>query len=304
VTLVGIKRGLVRSVIVCQDLEFKRKSVAFLNNSAISGEKFHVESIPEAIEMMAKDSMIRNLIVDGRIFTNLEIEAVAGQLQQLTQTGSIRVLCYLSDDQPNLEEQLDEGANHIYFSYSPMSQAVFNRAFTMRGERETQKEGRQAIQAKEKPALSLLEASKHVKETVSLLNQFIQDRTDISPLLKVGQRFNGLAASLLFLKEKPGYLALSQMAGIIDEVCRHYEREGGEVLNHHITLVQKSAKCSYLLLKELRSNEPSQVNLQKLMQGAEALNQEFISLSDLKRREQLDQDLIDSLLEKEQLKAK
>lgn len=302
-SLVGIKKSGIRSVILCQDRDFKRKVITFLNSAAFSGEKFQTETLKETLDLIAKDPMIRNVVIDSRVFSDQELDLTLQQIGVVLQPTNVKVLCYLQDMQTSLEAKHRESLPMLHFAYHPMSLGDFNNSFAPKKDNEklvgagSRSQSNQEASNKN-PPLSLIEASLHIKDTIDLLNQLGKNRGNHEALQTIGQKFNGLAGGFAFLSNQASYKALSNLASIIDEVCRHYKGKDEQILETHWQLLKDAARCSYLLLKEMReANRQDQIK--ELVGQAEELMNQFCRLDDLQRRQKMDQDSVDALLEEE-----
>ncbi|MFW7380690.1 MAG: hypothetical protein ACOH5I_17890 [Oligoflexus sp.] len=303
-SLVGLKKNQVKSAILCEDRDFKRKSIMFLNNAAFSGEKFQTENVAATLDLIVRDSMVRNIVIDSRIFSDAALEPALQQVMTVVKNLPVRVLCYLQDHQHSLEIQLKEAMPSFHFAFAPLSQAVFNKSFIIK--RDTEKDQDEAKSGQKsspkQPARSVIEASIHLKDTVDLLNQFSADKNKREALQAVGQKFNGLVGAFAFLQDQAGYKSLCSLAQIIDEICRHYENQHTEVHDNHWSLIKEAAKCAYLLLRDMREQTPTEALNQWITKEAE-LSQSFSTLADIQKREQLDQNAVDTLLEDIQKKS-
>lgn len=299
---VASRKNNGRSIIFTEDRNFNRKAIAFMNSSGLSAEKFLAASPKELGEILGRDENIVQIVIDANNLTAGEVATTLDPLKK--NESSYKILCFIDESQVEIGKEVNGLFSRAIIALNPMKQADFNRCFLIKPKLPfptkpaTQQDGSAA--KKKTPALSLVETARHVRETVDMLKEFGKEKTDFDLLLQVGQRFNGLTASLLYLKDKPGYLAISQLSAIIDEITRHYDKARTQITDLHWDLIRDAARCSYTLLKELLVETTPAKRIKELETFAGKLHSQYENLEDLNKRELLDQDLVDALFEAEQ----
>jgi hypothetical protein len=272
--------------------------VGHLNNSAFAAEKFVVEKMSDAVEILDRDLDVENFVIDASPFNSDEIKGMLDLYQSRSKNPEVRFLIYLDEAYQSKEKdvilQTLPKANVVFL---PPAQYHFNKAF----------HGGRAIPdppaptaaehaAKEGPALTLIETSSHIKETVELLNSVTKDRSRLDILKQIGQRFNGIIGTFSFFLNKPGYAKVKDLATIIDDISRTYEDsdDHNALTDKHWQLLMESAKTLYLILKDLRENRPL---TPALVEKANALIAIYSKDTDIRKRSSQTQDEVDRIVD-------
>ena len=293
---IGLRKEQIKSIILCTDREFKRRSISFLINSAFAGEKFSAEKIMGALEILDRDHDVENFIFDATATKTEDLSKDLDIFQSRLKNSDLRILIYLDEklqakDKDLVLKILPKA--HVFFT--PAVQAHFNKAF--HGGR-TIPPPPPGSEGSEKPvaALNLVETSAHIKETVELLNSVAKDKTRLDIVLQIGQKFNGIIGAFAFFAQKNGYSQVKQLASMIDDIARTYQNQvdGAEISEEHWQLLKECAKCLYMILKNLRENVGISAKQVELAAGLLAIYQKDDSI--LKRQSQSQAD-IDQLLE-------
>lgn len=295
---VGLRKEQMKSILLCKDRDFKRKAVGHLNNSAFAAEKFVVEKMSDAVEILDRDLDVENFVIDASPFSSDEIKGMLDLYQRRSKNPEVRFLIYLDEAYQSKEKdvilQFMPKANVFFL---PPAQNHFNKAF----------HGGRAIpdppastasdqSAKEGPALTLIETSAHIKETVELLNSVSKDRSRLDILKQIGQRFNGIIGTFSFFLAKPGYAKVKDLATIIDDISRTYEDsdDHNALTDKHWQLLMESAKTLYLILKDLRENRPLTPSY---VEKANALIAIYAKDTDIRKRSSQTQDEVDRIVD-------
>ncbi|HYX36464.1 MAG TPA: hypothetical protein VE954_25435 [Oligoflexus sp.] len=295
---VGLRKEQIKSILLCKDRDFKRKAVGHLNNSAFAAEKFVVEHMADALEILDRDLDIENFIVDASPHTSDDIKQMLDLYQRRTKNPDVRFLFYLDEAYQSKEKDVIlQVLPRAQVFFLPPQQNHFNKAF----------HGGRAIPdppapsaseqaAKEGPALTLIETSSHIKETVELLNSVSKDRSRLDILKQIGQRFNGIIGTFAFFVGKPGYGKVKDLATIIDDVSRTYEdsEDHKDLTEKHWQLLMESAKTLYLILKDLRENRPLTTAYVDKANSLIALYQKD---GDIRKRSSQTQDEVDRIVD-------
>ena len=123
----------------------------------------------------------------------------------------------------------------------------------------------------------------------------MKDRSNLTKVVEVGQRFNGLIGAFHFFGSKEGYPNLRELAEMIDGIGRTYEgTEKTELEESHLNFLKAAARCSYLILKDLRDDNPiSPEHLTKHDELAET----FAAFADIRVRHNVDQSSVDEIID-------
>jgi hypothetical protein len=293
---IGLRKEQIKSILLCKDREFKRKSIGFLNNSAFAAEKFGVEQMTDALEILERDLDIENFVFDASPFKSDELRTALDLYQRRAKNPDIRFLIYLDESYQAKEKdivlQFLPKAS-IYFL--PPAQNHFNKAF--HGGRAVPDAPASTEAAKQDgKQLTLIETSSHIKETVDLLNSVSKDKSRLDILQNIGQRFNGIIGTFSFFGQKGGYGKVKDMATIIDDISRTYEQSENskEITEKHWQILKESATTLYLILKDLR--ESRQVT-QSYIDKANALTAVYQQDNDIRKRASQSQDEVDRILD-------
>ncbi|WP_141733002.1 hypothetical protein [Oligoflexus tunisiensis] len=250
----------MKSILLCKDRDFKRKAVGHLNNSAFAAEKFVVEKMGDALEILERDLDVENFVIDASPMSSEEIKSMLELYQRRAKNPEVRFLIYLDEVYQSKEKDVILGLlPKAQVFCLPLAQNHFNKAF--HGGRvipEPPPPSPPEQASKDGPALALIETSAHIKETVELLNSVSKDRSRLDILKQIGQRFNGIIGTFSFFVGKPGYAKVKDLATIIDDISRTYEdsEDHNALTEKHWQLLMESAKTLYLILKDLRENRP------------------------------------------------
>jgi hypothetical protein len=288
----------MKSILICKDRDFKRKAVGHLNNSAFAAEKFVVEKMSDAVEILDRDLDVENFVVDASPMSSDEIKAMLDLYQRRSKNPEVRFLVYLDEAYQSKEKDVILGVlpkAQVFFL--PLAQNHFNKAFHGgRAIPEPPPPSPSDQNSKEGPALALIETSAHIKETVELLNSVTKDRTRLDILQQIGQRFNGIIGTFSFFGGKPGYTKVKDLATIIDDISRTYEHseDHNALTEKHWQLLMESAKTLYLILKDLRENRPLTT---AYVDKANALIALYQKDEEIRKRSSQTQDEVDRLVD-------
>lgn len=304
--MLPVKKERRKSIIIALDPEFRRRMPSMLIEVGFPAEKFTVKSATECKEKIKWDKEIFNLVIHGADFPGKEVfELIADLDGVFTVRQGISILVFLDEDQYLAVAPLRKKFAKIHFAELPARRKDLNKVFNPIGggnaltnvaKQNSEKKPSSAADTPKKGTknLNFYETSDHVKDTIDSLGKLKNDRGNLEALFHIGQRFNGIFGAFAFVKDKPGYAELAQLAHIIDDIARHYQRDDqNEITEKHYTLMLEAAKCSYLLLKQLRDTLP--VDKQQLDVYAE-IKKDYDAASEIQRRESLDQAGVDSLL--------
>jgi hypothetical protein len=288
----------MKSILLCKDRDFKRKAVGHLNNSAFAAEKFVVEKMSDAVEILDRDLDVENFVIDASSFSSNEIKDMFDLYECRSKNPELRFLIYLDETYQSKEKdvilQTLPKANVFFL---PPAQNHFNKAFHGGRTIPDPPAPTAAEQvAKEGPALTLIETSAHIKETVELLNSVTKDRSRLDILKQIGQRFNGIIGTFSFFLNKPGYAKVKDLATIIDDISRTYEDsdDHNALTDKHWQLLMESAKTLYLILKDLRENRPL---TPALVEKANALIAIYSKDTYMRKRSSQSQDEVDRIVD-------
>ncbi len=301
--IAGLTKERVKSVIVCKDREFKAKAVHLLNGAAFPSEKYTVATLEHALDYINSDRTILNLVIDGSMFSPDALENTLQELERSNCNEQVNLLCMLDDAQIKEEERFEKIFCRTFLEHFPMLQSHYNRAFhSKKTTRQSNilhpplEHQEEEIRQNKPPSLSIIETSKHLKDTVDMINQLHKSRTYLESIRDIGQRFNGLIGAFHFFGSKKGFPKLRELAEMIDSVCRSYQpgSSAQEVSSEHLTFITEAAKCSYLILKDLRDGSTI---TDEHMQQHQKLADAFSKLKDVKIRNNEDQQSVDDIID-------
>ncbi|SMF49433.1 hypothetical protein [Pseudobacteriovorax antillogorgiicola] len=305
--IAGLRKEKVRSVILCRDREFKAKSVSFLNGAAFPAEKTTVEDIEDAVDAINRDDLMLNFVIDGSMFSPHDLEKALSRFANVCRNPDVKVLCIIDEAQAEDKERYQAIFKKLFLERPPLRQAQFNRAFhSKKAKRKPNvaaplQAGDNGLPTEQRkgPALTLIETSVHIKDTITMINDIAKDRSNLQQVIDIGQRFNGLIGAFHFFGNKEGYPKLRHLAEIIDAIGRTYEgTDRTEIDSTHYQILVDAAKCSYLILKDMRDGQG--VRPDRLASHDE-LAERFEALEGIKIRANENQEDIDRMLD-EQLK--
>jgi hypothetical protein len=298
VVRVGLRKEQIKSILLCKDRDFKRKAVGHLNNSAFAAEKFVVEQMADALEILDRDLDIENFIVDASPLSSDEIRRMLDLYQRRTKNPDVRFLFYLDEAYQSKEKDVIlQILPRAQVFFLPPQQNHFNKAFHGgRNIPDPPPPSPSEQASKEGPALTLIETSAHIKATVELLNSVSKDRSRLDILKQIGQRFNGIIGTFAFFVQKAGYGQVKDLATIIDDVSRTYEdsEDHKDLTEKHWQLLMESAKTLYLILKDLRENRPPTTGYVDKANTLIALYQKD---GDIRKRSSQTQDEVDRIVD-------
>jgi hypothetical protein len=315
----------IKSLLITKDRDFRVNATQLLNFIAFPAEKFTVESVGDAKVRLDFDKQIENVVVDGSLFPGKE-----GIVKFLKEWGDLvpsergcTVLIMLNDEQATSLKQLSAALKGYHFRAMPLDKKafveVFHQARTDAGAPPAEAKPEPPAAAAKAPsspapapaaasavgaaqkapsanAQTFFEASNHVRSTIDHINQVSADFKNVKTFIEIGNRFNGIFGTFAFLAGKEGYWQMHDLSIMIDTICRTYDLEPDrkEVEKSHFDFVLRAAKCSYLVLKELREEKPvSEPNTVE----TNAIKKEFEQFANLRRRESKSQEDVDSLLD-------
>ena len=294
-----------RSIILCTEKDFRIRSVNTLIDCALAGDKFHFEKLVDAREKFLTDEKIEVFVVNGADSQARDVIAHMAVFEELYK-GRPRTnfIVFISKDQK--EEITAQASNfpHCNIFIGTVNKRDLNSVINpIRSSQTTSTvsplfgKANPPADAKKTAELNqaFMEASAHVRDTVAAMGELSKDRSNLAKLEMIGQRFNGFVGTFAFVEGKEGYTQLMQLATIIDEITRHYNPTTGhkEISAKHFDMMLDAAKCSYLMLKELRENRlPKNEQLTQFL----GIITEYATFTEIKRLNKANQEEIDQLL--------
>ena len=255
-----------RSLIICNEYDFKRRINNLLIEAAYPAEKYTVSTPKAAIDKFNEHKEIVNVIINGADFKDKRVFLILAEIGPIfKERDHVKVLVFLTEEQTIMLNSLDKKPDFFKFSPLPITLKKVNEVLNPISYNKGAPK-KKIHNIKEKPKeppkpqknLNFYETSQHIKDTLDSLKALGQDRKDMAAIQHIGQRFNGIFGAFSFVEDKKGYKELLQLSHIIDDIARHYAKEDAkkEIENPHYELLLDAAKCSYLLLKQLRDNLP------------------------------------------------
>ena len=306
VALTQLKKDKITSVIICESRPFKAKAVNYIHGAAYPAEKKTVDNMKDAITIINGDKFCHILVIDATNFKDEDLMDGLKKLRIKNKNEELRLLLYLDEAKLGDKETYEKLFKRTSLASFPIKQQDFNRAFHQRKPKiDPNATPKKKEKAKEPEAnsshsaTSLIETSNHIKDTIDMINSLVKDRSNFELLADISQRFNGLIGAFRFFGGKEGYPLLGHLAEIIDTVGRSYEEsDAKEIETEHFQLIVDAARCSYLILKDMREGRGV---IPKRLKQHQDLSKAFSSLSNIKFKENFNQSEVDQLLE-EQLK--
>lgn len=290
------KNAHVKSILFCKDGNFKRRITSLLLDAAFPSEKFGCSTIREARDKFCVEHRVGVIIVNGVDFPGGSVFQILTELAPTFAERECKIIVYLSDEQFEMVEGVREKFKKYHFFQGDMNKAQINSVLNPIAT----KSFHQKVEAAAKPAapkknMSFMEASAHVKDTVDMIKAVAGNRSDLASVTNIGQRFNGIIGTFAFIKGKDGYKQLSDLSGVIDDLCRHYEKgDFPEISQPHFDLLLNAAKCCYMMLKDLRDQKPVADDQNKQYEN---VMQIFAGAKEIERRQSQSQDEVDALLD-------
>jgi hypothetical protein len=308
----GLRKEHIKSIIVTKDREFKRKAITFLNGSAFAAEKFTVEELSEGLSIIDRDLDCMNLVFDATPLNTEDLKKQLNLYQTRCKVPELRVLVYLDESyQAKDKDLISKTLPRAQAFFMPMAQSHFNKVF--HGQKvipdppkglpvpaPEEEAAESSPKRASKPSLTLIETSAHIKETVDMLNAVSKDKSRIETVRMIGQKFNGLIGAFAFFGHSTGYPKLRELAVIIDDISRTYRvDETLKITEDHWEMMMESAKCLYLILKDMREGRPP---APAYIRKADSLISMYKVADDIDKREAQTQEEIDQLIAEEMLK--
>ena len=295
--IVGVNKNKLRSVIICQSREFKAKAVSMLNGAAFPAEKFTFANFEEGIERLNSDRLVQNLVIEGAMLSPDKLKAALTEFAKDCYNENIKALVYLDEAQQAEAQAFKKILPKAKFAPLPLMQAHFNGTFHDKASSnggQKKVPAKKATSPKSSAQLSLIEASAHIKDTIDMINDLIRDRGNLELVAQIAQRFNGLIGAFHFFNNKAGYPQLRSLAELIDAVGRTYEdSQQTEIKGDHFQILVDAARCSYLILKDMRDGKD--IGQERLTSHQKLINT-FHEQKDLKRRQSQNQSEVDSMI--------
>lgn len=291
------KKESIKTAIVTSNAEFKAKTVSMMNNVAFIAEKTQYTDYAILTALMLRDPKVRNIVVDctckeGRDFLgNPELAGV------IAKTGAI-IMAYF-ETASDLLLSLDgvKAITTLHHHALPQQKEHYVVAFHHRKPMAPPA----APASTAKAGNVFIEATNHVKESFDALTLCLKDRKNLKALEQIGQRFNGVFGTYSFFGDREGFRELSQLSTVIDDLCRTYQTNSAftEITGPHADLLLSAAKCSFLMLKELREDRPLTAAHKTELARITALHAGDSSIGKRASQKQTDVDsMIDQLLNK------
>jgi hypothetical protein len=317
----AVSNEKAKSVILTANRDFRATAVNMLNNLAFVSEKLTANSIDEIRVQVARDRTLVNIIIDAAGMSDPEFGHLVEKWDDILKGKEARALIFYQESQKALMEKhnavtstwahstiklLPQAKPHYvecFYSARKQGSAAFPGAQVVKPAEATVKQTPPPTpNAQPQKNISFFEASGHVRDTIESLNKIIKDRSAVADLVKVGQRFNGIIGGFAFFGDKPGYRELVQLADWIDNVAREYAipDQRKEATEQHVNFVMDAAKCSYLMLKELRETEKITDDSKGKFNLCKSA---FDQINDIKKKSKNAQVDVDQLLEEAQKQA-
>ncbi|NRA65108.1 MAG: hypothetical protein HRU19_11540 [Pseudobacteriovorax sp.] len=139
------------------------------------------------------------------------------------------------------------------------------------------------------------DADRQIKKTLPLIENVRKAPSDIESFLAVGQHFNGLIGTFAFIEDDEIASCLKELAELIDNTCLMYKSEEIDaVTDVHFSFVETATNISLAILDSFVVNGSI---TEEVAQSYSACVQQYAQMSDIKEKENLDQDDIDNLLD-------
>ncbi len=304
----GMRTEKLKTVILCEDREFKNFAVNNLNNAALPGEKFTTEEVKEAHQIIESNGLADNFLVDFSGYSKKELVTKLNEVFPLPTIADemrrvITIVMLDPEEHMQLAKALNQKFKDVFFFYMPMTQQQFIEGFhdgrknrvkitSSKPQEATSTPGQE--NKKNTSSVNFLETTKHIRSSIESLNNIAKDDSRVDDMQHIGQRFNGMIGAFAFYGKKSGYHELHTIATYIDNICRIYENDKDKVDKSHFDIVLLAARTAFLLLKDLREgNELSPKNKETLNSITESYNK----LSDVKERNSQSQQDVDALID-------
>ncbi|MBQ47215.1 MAG: hypothetical protein CMP10_07080 [Zetaproteobacteria bacterium] len=286
--------GINSNLIYCTDDNFVTEINDLFSRANNKGLVHVVDQVDDAKSLFYADETITNLVFNGLDFPNREIYKILHKLSAIFfSRDKVRCLIYLSDEQYLiLHNRLKSNLSMRLFFYPyPLNQASIDRVFAHTSDSETESYAATKVLSED---VTFQETWLHLKETLSALKALEEDRSNLEAIGKIGQRFNGIFGAFAYEKEKQGYLELSNLAHIIDDIARHYNSEfHQEIDEEHFRLMLVAAESSFSMISTLKQGHHLGPEHIKVYQS---IKDEFDQHTEIGRRTENKQEEVDALL--------
>jgi len=272
--MVAPRKEKIKTLIISGDRSFRNSTIRLFNDIAFPAEKIAVGTVKEARGALQIDPSIGNVCIGGEEHEPSAFKGFLNDLCPYFNGKPIKVLVYLTEKQGTMIAELEKTFPELFFKTLPLKKADFVEAFHST-RLAAQKSGSSPIvkaadsPTKEKPktepsqaqdSRTFFETTAHIRDSIDAVNALMSDQTNIQRFLEIGQRFNGIIGTFSFVKHKVGYKQLLELATVLDDLARTYQKhpELTAVSDSHLGLALRSVKCAFALLKHLREmQDPS-----------------------------------------------
>ena len=307
-----LNRNKIKNLIMSEDRNFRSQAARLFGDIAFVGEKLFFSKPSDALATLQFDRFAQNLCVAPDQRMTPDYLALLSDINKIVTGTQIMVLAYFRLDQAREMKQVEAALPYLRLFLLPVKRSDFVATFrTMRAlavegfkppvvQVENGQVKAQSNKIKASPqTVNFVEATQHVRECIEWANQILKDPSDLDALRKIGQRFNGIAGTFVFLNTKPGYRELHQIAVIIDNVSRVYQdagRASGQAVSRaHSDLLLAAVKCAFMCLKILREG---QALSEQQMAEVSTLQRLYGELVDDSKRQEQGQDAVDQLIDR------
>lgn len=307
-----MQRDKIKNMILSRDRNFRSQASRLFADIAFLGEKIFFSTQSEVLATIKFDRFAQNLCIAPDNMVTADYLVMLDEINKAIAGTQIMVLAYFRLDQARDMQAVQAALSHLRLFLLPLKRPDF--VATFRSTRPGAVEGfkppvinLEASKTKSPPTkatpnaktINFVEATQHVRESIEWANALLKDPAQIPTLLKIGQRFNGIAGTFLFLKSKPGYREVYQTAVIIDNLSRAYQNVDSAqelvVTRAHLDLLLATMKCAFTCLKVLRDGQELS---EQLMAEVSAIQKLYSEFNDIPKRDEQAQDAVDELVER------
>ena len=123
------------------------------------------------------------------------------------------------------------------------------------------------------------------------------ETNNLEQLYYIGQKYNGVYGTLWnFAKGRPGYDMLGYLSEVVETISRHYSNNQDltSISPEHLSIFSRAVIFCDSLLIRIKRGESEFTNILK---ECRTLRKEYKKFDEIQKREKIDQDLVDNLLD-------
>lgn len=307
-----VRKEHLKSLILSEDKDFWSQATKCLHAAGFQAEKIYATNLAEFKSSAMAIAGVGNLVVDCSGAPGLAaIQDILEGLKKPSSCPTMAMLFYGEGEEYKVKKLVPQDPR-IHLVAKPLSQRDFIRVFhnlrdSAQPEVKTANKGggaalglpqkQQTVRKENQANEGFNESLQYLKDTIESISSLQKDRKNMKALDVIAQRFNGLLGTYSHFAEKEGFREIADLAKMIESVCMTYEKDPSklEVSASHAQFILNAAKCCFQYFGELKKGEKEFSDaVVGMYTKAKRLYESFEGLT---KRESMDQDEVDSLLD-------